>query len=198
MSSQSSLVARLYSRSTSSRPPLTRSGSVVRASLTPLQNRSFSTSMNSETSQNRFAVVLCAVLLAGLLTGQGILRDFVLCLGTDGHVALELATGPGGTCETRSSQEPVRGELSLQWASDNRLGQHCGPCEDFILARTSPTYSEPSRFQFSVSAASQEPLAAVFQSSAAHSRSVKPLDRFHHRGPLPSSLIALRSTILLI
>ena len=156
--------------------------------------------MNSKTSPHRSAVILCALLLAGLLTGQDMLGDFVLCLGTDGHAALEPATGPGGTCETRSAQEPDR-ELSLRWSPHNRsLGQHCGPCEDFILARTSRTYSEPSRLQFNLSAASQVgmPLAAVFHVSAAHSRSVKPLDRFHHRAPLFSSLIALRSTILLI
>ncbi len=143
--------------------------------------------------------MLCSMLLAGLLTGQDMLGDFVLCLGTDGHAALEPATGPGGTCETRSVQDPDR-ELSLRWSPDNRsLGQHCGPCEDFILARASRTYSEPSRLQFSLGAASQVGMPlAVLHVSAAHSRSVKPLDRFHHRAPLSSSLIALRSTILLI
>ena len=170
-----------------------------RVALTRRDNGSFSTSMNSQASQRKFAAILCVVALAGLLAGQGILRDFVLCLGTDGHVALEPAIGPGGTCETRSALEPDR-KLTLQWSPDNRsLGQHCGSCEDLIFARTSPTYSEPSRLQFSFRGASQAgmPLAVVHL-PAAHSRSVKLLDRFHHSAPLSSSLISLRSTFLLI
>ena len=166
--------------------------------LTRGDDGSFSSSMKSKASQ-RFATILCAMALAGLLTGQGILRDFVLCLGTDGHVALEPATGPGGTCETRSPRETDR-ELTFQWSLGNRSPGHCGPCEDFILARTSPTYFESSRPQLNRSGNSQVgmPLAAVLHLPAAHGRSIKTLDRFHRLTPRSSSLSALRTTILLI
>jgi hypothetical protein len=156
--------------------------------------------MDLKASLYRFPVLIAVVLLAGMLAGQGVLRDFVLCLGTDGHVALEPAAGLSGTCETRPAQQPDR-KLTLQWSPDYRsLGQHCGPCEDFILARSTLTYSKPSRLQSSFGAVSQvgAPLAAMFQLPADSNRSIKHLDHFLHRAPPSSSLSVLRSTILLI
>lgn len=169
-------------------------------SLTRRDSESFLRSMSFQRSQNRFGAILSIVLLVSMLTSQEILRDFVLCLGADGHVALEPASVTSRTCVMRPVQEPGF-DRSLQWSPDNpSLGQHCGPCEDFILSQMSSTYSEPSRFRLGFSNIPQVGmcLPAIFPWPTEYSRSKKSIDRFDQRNPRPSSMSVLHSTILRI
>lgn len=85
--------------------------------------------------------VLLPVLLAASLGAQGLLQTFVLCLGADGHVALEATAAPELGCGTLS---PAIGQASS--SKDLLLGpqqgaSHCGLCEDAVLSSLDTTYA---------------------------------------------------------
>lgn len=72
-------------------------------------------------------VVALAVSLAVFLPGVGGPGERVVCIGADGHIAIEAAVSPGACFSASlrgdtSSHDPER-ELS-------REGDHCGPCVD--------------------------------------------------------------------
>jgi hypothetical protein len=151
------------------------------------------------TSTRRFSVVLSVVLLAGLLAGQGMLRDFVLCLEVDGQVAIEPTTGPGGSCEIASTAQTRRQSSPAQWLSGTRaLGQHCGPCSDVALAPANVVYPEPRRLQNHAASHSFLSVPAVPYLVYRASDFKPALSQAHSNFSVPSALPALRSTILLI
>ena len=78
----------------------------------------------------RPACSLLVFLLAGLLVGQGSLQEYVLCLGPDGHVAVESATGPGESC--RSAPAPQERRIA---PTDFLVsGLYRSACQDLLIA----------------------------------------------------------------
>lgn len=126
---------------------------------------------------------LAVYLFAGVELPQG----FVMCLGVDGHLAVE-ATGEGGRCGA---------ELSVQGIADaliNTNADHCGPCLDLtvVLSTIAPGPSSPRHLVLSSQAALPvHPVPAVvrlgFQSGF-----------LPHFPSNTSFLLSLRSTVLLI
>lgn len=85
------------------------------------------------------AILLVAYQVASVTA----LDSLVLCLGTDGHIALE-ALVDEGSCESVSPGTAVhlRGPASAM--SDNGDGSHCGPCRD-VDFRLGTAEQTPSR-----------------------------------------------------
>ena len=78
--------------------------------------------------RNTFLVHLA--LVAYLVAGVVNLSEVVLCLGDDGHIAVERAT-LDGSCETAvlpSALALTRGDADVSFLC------HCGPCVDVTLA----------------------------------------------------------------
>ena len=143
--------------------------------------------------QDRFALTSIAILIAGLLTGQGTLRDFVLCLGVDGHVAIEAAPNALGTCEIPSTSEMQR--QSAGPTKFDGLAQHCGPCQDLMLAEGKvDLFSDPLR-PYSGSPTHNSPIPASLLAFETDSCLVKLFSPASPRTKLPT---ILRSTIVLI
>ena len=136
-------------------------------------------------------------LLVGALTGQSMLQDFVLCLGADGHVAVEAGTGPGGTCETLSAAQKQGWSTTELRLGAPASGSHCGPCRDLAIVQADSMYMRHPLLQIDLPAFS--PLRPIlYTPSGINPRSFHALYPSHTLSAASSSLTYLRSTILLI
>lgn len=77
---------------------------------------------------NRTNPALVGVLIFFLI-GQGSLSGFVLCLGADGHVAVEAAHEK--RCGSPSNVTPREPTPNLSMFEAPKTFDHCGPCLDF-------------------------------------------------------------------
>jgi hypothetical protein len=82
-------------------------------------------------SARRLSALAAMVLTLGF-AGVG---DVVLCVGDDGHLAIE-AVGPEGCAEVVERAASGRSALALRASSS-----HCGPCVDVTLSSASATES---------------------------------------------------------
>jgi hypothetical protein len=74
-------------------------------------------------------LVRTAIVLALAFTGAG--DDVVLCLGGDGHVAIE-SVGPEGCVEVAETVSHAAAASAISASSS-----HCGPCVDVALTASS-------------------------------------------------------------
>ena len=72
--------------------------------------------------------VLSLVFSLHLLVFHGGLPGYVLCFGSDGQVAVELAVGETGCVDGPQSNVPF-----LPGETDVRAADHCGDCRDILL-----------------------------------------------------------------
>ena len=89
------------------------------------------------------ARLLALLSLAPLLVGHGAFQDVVLCVGSDGHVALESSVSDrscGPLFQREHQNAPVIKEL-------RSVADHCGPCLDVGVPDGAPSIksSGPSR-----------------------------------------------------
>lgn len=138
------------------------------------------------------------LLLIGIIASQATLQDFVLCVGADGHVALEAAVGRDRTCETFAVAHPKRA-FPVEWLpEEGSRRQHCGVCTDLVLVPTSLMCLTLIRHCTSVDRIGYVLLPQPFQILRKDLSSERVLNIPHGSAPLRFSLIALRSTVLLV
>ena len=146
--------------------------------------------------QHRLAVGILASFI-GIVAAQGPLQHFVLCVGADGHVAIEVASGPQGRCLDLPVSPTPPGSLQFL-AGYFVLDTDCGDCRDLSLTPADALYA-PSVLAPAQSDAKTSPELAVVlvlppTFSTRPSRGADP-----HRQPATlSTPLHLRSTVLLI
>ena len=84
-------------------------------------------------SASRFVVATATLLALGF---TGVENGVVLCIGDDGHVAVE-AVGPEGCVEVEEAASDVASIVEIPTSFS-----HCGPCVDVALAASSTTGAE--------------------------------------------------------
>ena len=155
--------------------------------------------MRAQTLLQQPLVAGLIALLVCILTGQGMLHNMVLCLGDDGHVAVEASAGPGQTCAASpAAGAPQHGQVEcLSSSALSRL--HCGPCQDVSLSPTDGLYvrsypADPKSARTELSAQSALPVLVATSVLKPGRRPCAP-----PRGPaFTSAPLHLRSTLLLI
>ena len=137
-------------------------------------------------SLQSFIIVLLSVFL--LMSGQVI--GTVLCIGADGHIAVEVAQN--GRCGSLSTPVPPREHITKMLPSTD----HCGPCIDVSLSTSNiddqPLLSAPS----SLPKLEAPVLALVAFVVAVSIKS--PQTYFVLPPPLARTLIALCTVVLLL
>lgn len=147
--------------------------------------------------QHGLAMGLMAFFI-GILAAQGPMQNFVLCMGADGHMAVESSTGPDGNClDLPASPTPPQSSLQLL-ASHLVLDTDCGACRDIALTCTDARYAPAVVFApaHSDAKASAVPVV-VLALPAAYSVQPSGSDPHEQRATL-SIPLHLRSTVLLI
>jgi hypothetical protein len=155
-------------------------------------------SMRSPTlREHPFAAGLIACLI-GILAAQGTMQDFVLCRGSDGHIAIEASRGTEGTCEPQSVLQTGRA-ASGEWLSSSFVFiSHCGPCRDLSLAHTDSFYARSVFVQSQIGQKIFTELSAVLVLPSRFGISPDRHTSFHQLPATLSTPLHLRSTLLLI
>jgi len=155
-------------------------------------------SMDSRSLQKfPFAAGLIGCLI-GILAVQGTMQGFVLCRGSDGHIAIEASRGTEGSCEPQSVLQTGQETLGKWLSSSLDFASHCGPCRDVSLAHTDFFYA---RSVFVQSQVGQKMFAELPAVPVLASSFGIPPDRRTDSHRLPATLstpLHLRSTLLLI
>ena len=132
-------------------------------------------------------IVLLSVFL--LMSGQVI--GTVLCIGADGHIAVEVAQN--GRCGSLSTPVPPREHITKMLPSTD----HCGPCVDVSLSTSNiddqPLLSAPSSLP-----KLEAPVLALVALVVAVSIESPQTYFVLQPPPLASTLIALRTVVLLL
>jgi len=84
--------------------------------------------LNTTQVQKTIAV---SVALTYLLSGMGVAARTVLCIGTDGHVAIEFAED--GICTSFSGENADNSSTGLAAQPTVPTNRHCGSCIDIPL-----------------------------------------------------------------
>ena len=137
-------------------------------------------------------LLLVVCIQALCMMGQGTLQDLVLCIGSDGHVAIEMAY-VNGDCEFPAYDGKQKEGESIHAFV---LVDHCGPCLDvgfdndaLFLQSTDQKQTVqilPSLFAFS------------FSPSISSSQSLHKIKSLYSPSSINTSLHSLHSVILLI
>ena len=133
-----------------------------------------------------------------IVAAQGPLQSFVLCFGTDGHVAVEASVGLGGSCTDFSVSQRTTPGTPASLAGDPGPGAHCGACRDLVLTHTDALYgsavslSEQSSAKTSLGPA--VPLVLHTQRNAQPAKRINP----RQQPALLSIPLHLSSTLLLV
>ena len=139
----------------------------------------FGTMFSALQNINRGPVWVLALVF--VIAGGGLPMGLALCIGDDGHVAIE-AFAPSGKCEDTGSSD-------LAWSAPD--GDHCGTCLD--VASVIQEGSLTSRYDFAVfDIASHYALEPHYDASARTSN--QSIQTIHPQYPS----LFLRSNILLI
>ena len=80
------------------------------------------------------------VCLVIIVAAQGPMQNLVLCLGADGHVAVEASVGVDGSCTDSSVSRTPRSASPALLAGHSVRGAHCGTCLDLVLTHTDALY----------------------------------------------------------
>ena len=121
------------------------------------------------------------------------LSNYVLCIGTDGHVALEVSVN--GRCTDTHAFDLEHTEVTI--AGTTTEEDHCGSCIDFAIfvSLNAQLYLVPAND------GSIHPTVSSF-ACVTHQKStsaILPLTHSEHLSPfINPTLISLRTTILLI
>ncbi len=139
------------------------------------------------------SVLFCVAVY--LLTIGG-MEGAVLCIGTGGHLHIEMETAKA---KSHHHMAVTANALASHHASDPTAfpcaGQHCVSCVDIPLFSNSPDH-QPSSTQFKILAHSQAGAVSSSISPAQESTATTGISAINHAGN--SSLASLRSVILLI
>ncbi|MGE3773648.1 MAG: hypothetical protein AB7I32_12030 [Gammaproteobacteria bacterium] len=139
------------------------------------------------------ACCLLLVLSSSVLADASAALGKVLCLGGDGHVAIELAHG--GDCADFVDVERDRDAAARRTAS----ASHCGDCLDIVLV--SPSASTPSRADDPVASPAPDhtPIAVFLAFMLAEAPAPAPRAFFTlHAAPPDLFLLIHRTDVLLV
>jgi hypothetical protein len=131
------------------------------------------------------------VLLTAFLLLPGQVTGTVLCIGEDGHIALEIAKN--GRCDTLSMPASSHEQITKTLPGTD----HCGPCVDVSLS------AGPLNDQQLLSAPhslpkGEAPVLAMIASIIPVSTASRHIDFAVQPLPLANPLVALRTVILLL
>ncbi|BCA80864.1 hypothetical protein [Desulfuromonas sp. AOP6] len=144
-----------------------------------------------KTSPPRYLLALVC-LLVFLLTGQASVQGYVLCIGADGHTALEFAGNKA--CNPKKSPLPVGHDHHEEEASHFDGDSHCGPCLD-IPATLELTSSRQQQSDDLATAALPLPVPFV---AAPVFVSILTNDLLAHPPPRLSQSILIHRTVVLL
>ena len=145
----------------------------------------------SQLRRCRTLLLLVACIQVPFLLGHGILQGAVLCVGSDGHVALESAV-PDGDCGSSSQfeQQEAAAIIGALNTSD-----HCGPCLDVGVPGETRPFTSPGQNR---SQHLQPHPPALVSSLTAYSERPPGTASLHSPSCLSVPLKSLRSVVLLI
>ncbi len=121
------------------------------------------------------------------------LSNYVLCIGTDGHVALEVSSN--GRCTDAHPSDPAHAELTITGTATEE--DHCGSCIDLAIF-------VPLNTQLYLIPANDVPIhptvsALNFVTHQKNTSAILPLTHPQYPSPfINPTLISLRTAIILI
>jgi hypothetical protein len=143
-------------------------------------------------------ITSCFLLVALVLVGLGETESLVLCIGHDGHIALENVKL--GVCN--HTLEKLADELGLSpWSQEVRSKAKCCPCADMDLPGRSLDYPEVIGPEVVLIAEPADTPTPLFEPDSSESIYV-PCSEVIPRSPPPDphdtvALISLRSVVIL-